>query len=64
MIFVHAVASHVLPLFEIQLPALTSNWLLLALESPAVLLALLFIGLHRAKAKAAVRRSRQRKILY
>lgn len=64
MILVHAIFSHILPWFKIQLPEMTSNWFLLVLEVPAIMLAVAYVGLHRAKQKAAIRRMKQRRILY
>lgn len=52
MIFVHAIFSHILPYFNIQLPSMTSNWFLMALEAPAILLAIVYVVLYRAKKRA------------
>ncbi|KPM07241.1 hypothetical protein QR98_0057300 [Sarcoptes scabiei] len=49
MILVHAVCSHILPIFHIQFPSMTSNWFLLALEVPTITAAILYVVIYRAR---------------
>ncbi|KAH7638283.1 uncharacterized protein LOC124497131 [Dermatophagoides farinae] len=64
MILVHAICSHVLPIFHITFPNMTSNWFLLALEVPAITFAILFVFIFSYRQKRFVAQMRQRRILY
>nr|XP_027194028.1 uncharacterized protein LOC113788772 [Dermatophagoides pteronyssinus] len=64
MILVHTICSHILPIFQITFPNLTSNWFLLALEVPTISFAILFVLIFRIRQKRIVNDWKQRRILY